>query len=43
MRRISIRQQAAKGLNTGVQDAYNLGWKFAAAMSGARAMCINST
>jgi 2-polyprenyl-6-methoxyphenol hydroxylase-like FAD-dependent oxidoreductase len=32
-----------QGLNTGVQDAYNLGWKFAAAMSGAPAMCINST
>lgn len=31
-----------QGLNTSVQDAYNLGWKLAAAMSGAPATLLDS-
>lgn len=31
-----------QGLNTGVQDAYNLGWKLAASLRGARADLLDS-
>src|SRR5690606_14649361 len=31
-----------QGLNTGVQDAYNLGWKLAAALRGAREDLLDS-
>jgi 2-polyprenyl-6-methoxyphenol hydroxylase-like FAD-dependent oxidoreductase len=32
----------AQGLNTGVQDGYNLGWKIAGALRGARAPLLDS-
>ncbi len=34
--------QGGQGLNTGVQDAYNLGWKLAAVLRGATATLLDS-
>ncbi len=32
-----------QGMNTGIQDGYNLGWKLAAALSGGRPPCSTAT
>ncbi|SUH37491.1 monooxygenase [Salmonella enterica subsp. enterica] len=37
-----IRRRVGKGLNTSIQDAYNLGWKMAASLRGAGKELLDS-